>query len=96
MFNSKIMQVPARQYRLAYKRQINYHFENERKKFKQDAKVYRKIHKEQYWNLQTQVENQYLLDYKNERIGKMTRDMVKWRTQICNIGLMTEKKFEWL
>lgn len=26
----------------------------------------------------------------------MTRDMIKWRTQICNIGLMTEKKFEWL
>lgn len=22
--------------------------------------------------------------------------MIKWRTQICNIGYMTEKKFEWL
>ena len=46
--------------------------------------------------MQTQVENQWLQNYKNERIAKQQDDMDRWRTQICNISYMTEKKFEHL
>jgi hypothetical protein len=31
-----------------------------------------------------------------DRIAKNERDMERWRTQICNIGLMTQNKFEYL
>jgi hypothetical protein len=38
------------------------------------------------------VENEYLRAFKEERVTKMSDDMARWRTQICNISLMTEKK----
>jgi len=39
--------------RVRVAREINYTFENERKKYKVDMKVYRKRHLEEYWNTQT-------------------------------------------
>ena len=80
--------------RVAAKRQINYDYENEVKNFKVEAAKMRKIHKDEYWMLQTQVENKYLETYKQERIDKLSYDMTKWRTQICNISLMTKNKME--
>ena len=37
-----------------------------------------------------------MLNFKNERIKKNDTDMQRWRTQICNIGMMTQKKFDTL
>lgn len=49
-------------------------------------------HKQDYWDVQTQVENQFIETHKRERIAKLNYDMIKWRTQICNISWMTTKK----
>ena len=56
----------------------------------------RKQAAQDYWDQQTQVENHFLRQHKEDRIGKNERDMQRWRTQICNIGLMTQKKFQHL
>ena len=34
--------------------------------------------------------------FRQERIGKVQRDMDRWRTQICNISWMTQKKMKFL
>lgn len=91
-----MLQYQFRGLRKAHRRQINFNFENERKQFAKDVAVVRIGHKEDYWDEQTQVENHFLRKYKEDRIGKNERDMVRWRTQICNIGWMTQKKFEHL
>ena len=36
--------------RVRVAREINYNFENERKQYRLDMKVYRKKHLEEYWN----------------------------------------------
>jgi hypothetical protein len=36
-------------------------------------------HKKDYWEMQTQVENQYIQQHKMERIAKYDYDMVNWR-----------------
>ena len=46
--------------------------------------------------MQTSVENQYLKEYKEERVLKQATDMAKWRTQICNISWAAEKKLDQL
>ena len=83
-------------YRKAHRREINYAFENERKAHQQEVKKYRREHKEEYWNLQTQVENQFLRTFRQERIGKVQRDLDRWRNQICNISWMSQKKMKFL
>ena len=82
----------VRPLRVAHRREPLHDFENERKAFKTTLKDIRVQHKQDYWNTQTQVENEYLRTYKEERVTKMADDMARWRTQICNISLMTEKK----
>lgn len=51
---------------------------------------------EEFWNVQTKVENQFLQQHKRTRIEKNQGDMDRWRTQICNISFMAEKQFNYL
>jgi hypothetical protein len=46
--------------RIRNSREINYAFENERKKYFNDMKTYRKQHKQEFWDMQTQGENMWL------------------------------------
>ena len=80
----------------AVRREINFDFENERKAYQKKVKEVRKQHKKDYWDMQTQVENKYLEQHKQQRITKLTDDMIRWRTQICNISWMTDKKIKYL
>ena len=82
----------SRSLRVASRRQRLHNFEQERAQFNKDLSKARIMHKEDYWNTQTQVENEYLRKFRNERIKKQADDMTRWRTQICNISLMTQKK----
>ena len=49
--------------RVRNSREINYGFENERKKYFEDMKTFRKTHREEYWDTQTQGENMWLQQY---------------------------------
>ena len=57
-------------------------------------KVCRKEHRENYWDVQTQVENKYLDDFRKERAKKMADDMDRWRTSICRVSGATKKTIE--
>lgn len=82
--------------RKASRREIKYDFENERKEFEKKVSIVRIGHKEQYWNMQTQVENHWIATHKMERIEKMQNDITKWRTQICNMSWAGEKQMKYL
>ena len=82
--------------KVAHKRQPNFDFENERKAYDEKVLEMRRKHKDDYWHLQTQVENQYIERHKRERITKLAYDMDLWRTQICNISWMSVKKMDTL
>lgn len=56
----------------------------------------RREHKEQFWNVQTQVENKFLDDFRKERSKKMHDDMDRWRTSICRVSGATKKKLIYL
>lgn len=53
-------------------------------------------HREIFWDLQTQIENKYLDDFKKERTKKMSDDMDRWRTSICKVSGHTKKQLEYL
>jgi hypothetical protein len=52
--------------RIRNSREVNYAFENERKKYFTDMKQYRKQHREEYWDTQTQGENLWLQKYQDD------------------------------
>lgn len=52
----------------------------------------RKQHRKQYWEEQTQIENAYIENFKQERLVKQKADLDNWRTAICNISMNTKKK----
>lgn len=64
------------------------------REFKEKMKVCRKEHRENYWDVQTQVENKYLDDFRKERAKKMADDMDRWRTSICRVSGATKKTIE--
>ena len=61
-------------------REINYDFENERKQHRLDMKARRRQHREEYWRMQTLIENKHLEDWRQEAKAKQRQDMDKWRT----------------
>ena len=91
-----LAQPQTRSLRVAFQKRVNHCFERERREFKERVKQLRKQHKEDYWKTQTMVENDFLRQHKDDRIQKHSYDMVKWRTQICNISYQTEKKLNHL
>ena len=72
----------VRPLRVAHRREPLYDFENERKAFKTTLKDIRVKHKEDYWNTQTQVENEYLRAFKQERVTKLSDDMARGRRYV--------------
>ena len=82
--------------RIREAREINYDYENERKQMKADMKVRRKQHREEYWRMQTQIENKHFEDWRVEAKQKQRNDMDKWRTQICQIAKTTKDKIKYL
>ena len=82
--------------RIRVAREINYDFENERKGLREDMKVRRRQHREEYWRMQTQIENKHFEDLRKEMKAKQRGDMDKWRTQICQISKRTKDKIEYL
>jgi hypothetical protein len=48
----------------------NYDFENERKAFRGKMTTSRMQNRESYWQMQTQVENKFFQDYREERHRK--------------------------
>jgi len=79
--------------RVKVKREINWSFVNDRIKFKQDMKEKRAEHRDAYWDLQTQVENKYLDDFRRDRKKKMLDDLDRWRTAICKSAGYTRVNF---
>jgi hypothetical protein len=73
------------------RREVNQHYLQEQREYKEQMKDLRKRHLQEYWQRQTQVENAYLERYKSERIEKQKRDMDRWRTAICKIAMHTKK-----
>lgn len=80
----------------AARREIRYDYENEVKAWKGRVSVARTKAKNDYWNHQVQVENQFIETHKRERITKMNDDMIRWRSQICNISWMSHNKMIYL
>jgi hypothetical protein len=87
---------PQRFLRKATRREINVEFEVERKDYQNKVAAIRKNHKQEFWDMHTQVENFHIDQHKAERVDKMDFDMTKWRTQICNISWMSQKKMKTL
>ena len=56
----------------------------------------RKKHKEEYWRVQTQVENQGFQQFREERLKKQQDDLTSWRTSVCKIAYQTQKKLDLL
>ena len=52
------------------RREVNQHYLQEQREYKEQMKDLRKRHLQEYWQRQTQVENAYLERYKSERIEK--------------------------
>ena len=50
----------------------------------------RKQHREEYWRMQTQIENKYFEDLQAEFKTKQRADMDRWRTSICTISKNTK------
>lgn len=76
------------------RREVNQHYLQEQREYKEQMKDLRKRHLQEYWQRQTQVENAYLERYKSERIEKQKRDMDRWRTAICKIAMHTKKQID--
>ena len=74
----------------------NYDFENERKAFKKTVSEYRAEAREQYWQMQTQIENKFFEDYRKERHEKQHNDLNKWRTKIIRIAQHTKRHMDHL
>ena len=82
--------------RIRVAREINYSFENERKQLRVDMAERRKQHREEYWRMQTLIENKYLEDLRAELKKTNRRRMDKWRTQICKISKTTKDHISYL
>ena len=82
--------------RVRVAREINYDFENERKKLKEDMKLRRKQYKEEYWQMQTQIENKHFEDFRAERKMKQRNDLDKWRTAICKMAKNAQDHVKYL
>ena len=82
--------------RVRVAREINYDFENERKKLKEDMKLRRKQYKEEYWQMQTQIENKHFEDFRAERKTKQRNDLDKWRTAICKMAKNAQDHVKYL
>ena len=50
----------------------------------------RKQHREEYWRMQTQIENKYFEDLRGEFKTKQRAAMDRWRTSICTISKNTK------
>ena len=59
-------------------------------------KKYRAEARFKYWQMQTQVENKAIEDYKRDQHQKNLNDMNRWRTKIINIAYHTKKHMEFL
>jgi hypothetical protein len=81
-------------YKTVVRREVNQHYLQEQREYKEQMKDLRKRHLQEYWQRQTQVENAYLERYKSERIEKQKRDMDRWRTAICKIAMHTKKQID--
>jgi len=57
-----------------------------------DMKVKRKQLKEDYWRMQTQIENKHFEDLRQSMKEKNRRDMDRWRTSICTISKNTKDR----
>ena len=55
-------------------------------------KVKRKQLKEDYWRMQTQIENKHFEDLRKSMKEKNRRDMDRWRTSICTISKNTKDR----
>lgn len=55
-------------------------------------KVKRKQLKEDYWRMQTQIENKHFEDLRQSMKEKNRRDMDRWRTSICTISKNTKDR----
>ena len=82
--------------RVRVAREINYTFENERKQLKVDMAKRRKQHREEYWRMQTLIENKYLEDQRADMKKVNRQRMDKWRTQICQISKRTKDNIAYL
>ena len=82
--------------RVRVAREINYDFENERKKLKEDMKLRRKQYKQEYWQMQTQIENKHFEDFRAERKTKQRNDLDKWRTAICKMAKNAQDHVKYL
>lgn len=56
----------------------------------------RSKHREDYWNMQTQIENKWLTEFQEERTKKLRDDMDRWRTNICTVSLATKNQLNYL
>ena len=61
-----------------------------------DMKERRKQHREEYWKMQTQIENKHFEDYRAEKTAKQRGDMDRWRTSICTIAKNTKDTIAFL
>ena len=77
-------------------REINFSYENDRKQFRVKMAERRKQHREEYWRMQTQIENKYFEDLRAEKKQKQRNDMNRWRTSICTIAKNTKDKIAYL
>ena len=82
--------------RVRVAREVNYSYENDRKQLRRDMAVRRKQHREEYWRMQTLIENKYIEDMQSNMRQLQRKRMDKWRTQICNTAKTTKDHITWL
>ena len=65
-----LTQIPQFNLRVRQTRDINYEYENERKKYHKEFNANRRVMREEFWDLQTQIENKTFTDHLRERFLK--------------------------
>lgn len=61
--------------RVRVQREANHSYENERKEARGVMKEYRKKHRADFWETQTQAENMWIDQFRTERNAKVRADM---------------------
>ena len=82
---------PAFYMRVYRKRIVDRPYEKEKVEYNRKMVEYRRKHFDDYWNTQTQIENDFLEENRQRVMAGQRKFYDDWRTSICKISLHTKK-----
>jgi len=92
--SGQLTQCSKRFFRVRFPRAKPTVYDQERINYKQVLHEYRLKNIREYWERQTQIENNYIEKFHNEREQKRKDDLVRFRNSIVKISAGTKQKIE--